>query len=443
MDGLVDDPGRRLARKVASTLAIPPPPLTPRRVHGRVSWPGKATSVIGIRRAGKTTFLHQMRRERLEAGVPLERLPMVDFEDEQLIGLGAADLGRMLEEYYRLVPDARGQVVTWCLDEIDLVPGWERFVRRVLDQELVEVFVSGSSARLLSREVATAMRGRGWEVVIHPFSFEEALRHRGAQVPARPDRVTPLERSRLERSLTDYLEEGGFPEAQGLDAPTRHRLLLDYVDVAILRDVVERHGVSNVTALRWLVRHLLGNAAGTFSVERFHAAMRSQGLGVSRDTVHEHLAHLVDAFLVRVLWMEADSERRRMVNPRKVYPIDPGLIPVFDRSGRSNVGHALETVVLLELERRRREVTWVRTAGGREVDFLAREPGGPSELIQVCADARHPETARRELVALEEARAEHPAATARLLVLTADALPSHVPNGVIAQPAWEWLVDPS
>ena len=149
----------------------------------------------------------------------------------------------------------------------------------------------------------------------------------------------------------------------------------------MLRDVVERHAVSNVTGLRWLVRQLLGNAAGLFSVEKFYATLKSQGIAISKDTVHQLLGYLEDCFLIRMVWMEFASERQRMVNPRKAYPVDPGLIPVFDRAGRGNSGHALETAVLIELERRRCTVTYVRTTGGYEVDFLARDPEGRHELI--------------------------------------------------------------
>ncbi len=431
----------RLAEKLADSLAAPLPDATPRRVHGPVSLPGKATAVVGMRRAGKTTFLHQLRRERVERGAGRERLPYINFEDERLAGLAAKHLHLLLEEYYRRYPALRGrETVTWCFDEIQVVPWWERFVRRVLDSEKVEVFVSGSSAALLSRELATAMRGRAWEVVIHPFSFEEALRHRGQAVPARPDFLAAAERSALERAFLDYLAAGGFPEAQGLDAATRQRLLSDYVDVAMLRDVVERHGVSNVAGLRWLVRHLLGTAAGLFSVEKFYAALRSQGLSISKDTVHQLLGYLEDCFLVRTVWVEAASERQRMVNPRKAYPVDPGLIQVFDRTGRANLGHALETAVLVELERRGMRVTYVRTPQGHEVDFLARRPTGEDELIQVCADATDAATAERELRALDEAGRLYPKATKRLLTLTRDALPPGAPPEIVAQPAYEWML---
>lgn len=431
----------RLAEKLADSLASPLPAGTLRRVHGRASLPGKATAVVGVRRAGKTMFLHQLRREREDRGVARERLPYINFEDEQLVWLAAKDLHLVIEEYYRHYPALRGQeTVTWCFDEIQVVPGWERFVRRLLDSEQVEVFVSGSSAALLSRELATAMRGRAWEVVIHPFSFEEYLRHHGRPVPEQPSFLPAPERSALERTFLEYLTAGGFPEAQGLDAATRRRLLGDYVDVAMLRDVIERHRVSNIAGLRWLVRHLLGNAAGLFSAEKFYAALRSQGLAISKDTVHQLLGYLEDCFLVRTVWMEAASERQRMVNPRKAYPVDPGLIPIFDRTGRANLGHALETAVLVELERRQLEVSYFRTPEGREVDFLARDAEGGAELIQVCAEARDAATAGRELRALEEAGRLYPQATLRLLTLTRDAQPEAVPRRVLAQPAYEWMV---
>lgn len=365
----------------------------------------------------------------------------MNFEDERLAGLNGSQLGFLVEEYGRRVSETRThQTVTWCFDEIQVVPGWERFVRRLLDAGGHDVIVTGSSAALLSREIATALRGRAWEVPLFPFSFPEALRHQGSPVPAAPAFLSGPERTRIERAFLDWLTVGGFPEAQGLDRGSREQLLRDYVDVAMLRDVVERHKVSNVTGLRWLVRHLLGNAAGLFSVEKFHATLKSQGIAIARDTVHQLLAHLEDCFLVRMVWVESASERQRMVNKRKAYPVDAGLIPVFDRSGRGNVGHALETSVLIELERRRCAVTYVRTPGGFEVDFLARQRDGDAELIQVCADASDPATAHRELRALALAGEAHPAAKKRLLILTRDGRPPSAPPDVSVQPAYEWLL---
>ncbi len=429
-----------LGEKLADSLVSPLPTATPRRVHGTVSLPGKATAVIGARRAGKTTFLHQLRRERIEQGITRERLPYLNFEDERLADLEAGHLHLLIEEYYRRFPTFRGrETVTWCFDEMQVVQGWERFVRRLLDTEKVEVFLSGSSAALLSRELATAMRGRQWEVVIHPFSFEEYLRHHEHEVPSRADLLTSRERSSLENALLAYLEVGGFPEAQGLSEPERVELLDQYVDVAMLRDVVERHGVTNLAGLRWLVRHLLGNPCGLFSVEKFYGGLKSQGIAISRDTIHQLVGFLEDCFLVRTAWVESTSERRRMVNPRKAYPVDSGLIAVFDRSGRANRGHALETAVRIELERRRMEVTYVRTREGYEVDFLARRAGEDAMLIQVSADLDDAETREREVRALLSAAAEHPRAGLHLITLTPESA-SGIAEPVVVHPAVTWLL---
>ena len=131
-------------------------------------------------------------------------------------------------------------------------------------------------------------------------------------------------------------------------------------------------------------RHLLANPAAPFSVQKFHDALRSQGVPVGKDSLHAYLGYLEDSFLVRTVSMHTASERQRMVNPRKAYPVDPGLIPVYERTGRANLGPALETAVLVELERRGLETAYVRTKEGYEVDFIARSPAGSWTLLQVA-----------------------------------------------------------
>ena len=150
--------------------------------------------------------------------------------------------------------------------------------------------------------------------------------------------------------------------------------------------------------------------------------------------------HLVDAFLITMVPVSTESERRRNSNPRKVYPVDAGVIGAFDRSGRANLGHALETVVLHELERRKAEVGYVKTEDGLEVDFHARFADGSEELIQVCADLTAPGVRERELRALAAAVREHPRATRRILVLTYEQVPARSQSGVDVQPAYQWLL---
>lgn len=429
-----------LAEKLRAALAPASPLALTRRDARLPAVAGKVHSVIGMRRAGKTTFLRQLLDERRSA-LPPERALFIGFDDDRLAGIEVDQLGFLLEEYYRVHPSLRSrETVHWFLDEIQLVPGWERFTRRVLDTERCELVVSGSSARMLSREVHTSLRGRGMATTIRPFSFREYLRHRGEEPAAGAWRATPVERSLVEKRFREFLAEGGFPEAQGLAAAVRIELLQGYVDTVLFRDVVERYKVSQVEALRWLVRQCLRNPAGSFSAHRLHLDLRAQGHGVAKDAVHAMLGHLVDAFLLSAVALATDSERKRNSNPRKLYPADPGLVRAFDASGRANVGHALETVVLNELERRGAEVGYVKTAEGLEVDFLVRYPAAGEELVQVCADPSDQATLARELRALAAAGKEHPRAVRRLFVLDRDAVPRMDTPGVQAQPAYEWLL---
>lgn len=430
-----------IRQKIVDSLASDPPTFTRRDIRlPRV--PKKAIAVIGMRRSGKTTFLWQMLADRLAGGTARDGLLYFNFEDERLAGMSAHDLQLVVEEYYRLHPEWRaGGRATFFFDEIQVVAGWERFARRLLDSENVDLFLSGSSARLLSREVATSMRGRALEALVHPFSFREYLRHRQAEPKSPVDRLPKAVRSAIDKHVADYLVEGGFPEAQGAVRRDRFELLRSYVDTALLRDVIERHAVTNPVALRWMVRQLLGNAAGLFSVQKFYDSLKSQGVPVAKDTLHAYLNHLEDAFLVRTVPIATESERRRQVNPRKAYPIDTGLIPVFDRSGRANFGHALETAVMLELERRGFETSYVRTADGFEVDFLARSPEGEEQLIQVCASLDEPETQARETQALRAAAAEHPRASLELIVLHAETRPAGLSREIRFHTASSWLLN--
>jgi uncharacterized protein len=402
--------------------------------------PNKAHAVTGMRRAGKTTFLRQLMQER-RARIRPECAIYLSLEDERLAGIGAEQLSALLEAHYRRFPALRrSETVSWYLDEIQLVPGWERFVRRVLDTEAVEIVVSGSSARMLSREVHTSLRGRGTETTIRPFSFREFLRHRGDEPGSSPRRWAAPQRSLIEKRFGEYLREGGFPEAQGLDRASRVELLQGYVDAVLLRDVVERHAVSQVLALRWLVRHCLRNPAALVSVQRLFGDLKAQGFAVSKDSVHALMGHLIDAYLLAAVPLLSSSERQRNSNPRKFYPADVGLIHAFDASGRANAGRALETAVFNELQRRGADVAYVRTDQGFEVDFHARYRDGSEELLQVCADASDPAVLDRERRALAAAAPRLPSASRLLILQSQEQAVALRSAEFLAMPAYEWML---
>ncbi len=401
--------------------------------------PNKAIAVIGMRRSGKTTFLWQVLSDRLAQGFPREGALYFNFDDERLAGMTSRDLSALLEEYYGLHPEWRGKGrALFLFDEIQTVEGWEGFVRRVLDTEEVNLFLSGSSAKLLSREVSASMRGRAMEAQVFPFSFREFLRHKRKE-PGDSSRLAKAELSFLRKELEVYLSEGGFPEAQGASERDRWELLRGYVDLTLLRDVIERFHVSQPVVLRQMTRHLLANAAGLFSIHKFYNDLKSRGFRVSKNTLHEYYDYLEDAFLVHGVWLATESERRRMANPRKVYPVDPGLIPIFQRSGKFQPSKALETAVCVELLRRGGEISYVRTHEGFEVDFLVRRPGGRQELIQVCAHVEDQATVEREVRALLAARREYPEAEAILVTMAPESF-GETPGEIQVREAGPWLL---
>lgn len=430
-----------IRQKLADAIKTPFPSMV-RREASPASLSGKAQAVIGMRRAGKTFFLYQCLADRLARGVERERLVYFNYEDERLGALRAEDLGTIIEEYYRQYPQFRHQAeVTWCFDEIQLVPGWERFVRRVLDSEKAEIFLSGSSARMLSREVATSMRGRALETVITPFSFREFLRRRNWPENAPRQLISSAERSALRAHFDDYLAVGGFPEAGAFPAARdRVGLLQSYVDTVLFRDVAERHKVSNLPALRALVRQLLRNPATLVSVSKIYADFGSRGIAVSKETLLAFLDYLEDAFLVFTLPLASRSERQQQVNPRKLYLADHGLAQAFSPRAGLDRGRLIENLIACQLARASRELAYIKTASGCEVDFMAMDFEGRRRLIQVAADISSPATFEREIRALREARQDYPDAPALLLTETEPAREVRAPAGVEIVPVWQWLL---
>lgn len=416
-------------------------PRVTRRDLSLPGLPGKADVVVGMRRSGKTYFLYQQIGERLSSGIDRGRLLYVNFEDERLLPLAAADLARIPEAFYRRFPANREHLCWFFFDEIQNVPGWETFVRRLLDNEKVALILTGSSARLLSREIASSLRGRSLSTEILPFSFAESLRHAGIEPPAKWPPGAKI-RSLLEHRFERYLESGGFPEVQSIPQDLRVRVLQEYIDVVIFRDVVERHGVDNLPALRYLERSLLASPAGRFSVSKLFNDLKSQGLRVGKDTLYEYLAHLEDSFLLFTVSVASSSARVRQVNPRKCYPVDPALSAALSFRASADFGHLLETAVYLELRRRGRSLAYVTTRSGYEVDLLAEDPRGSRELIQVSASLEDPATRQRELRALEEGMKETSCERATLVTLREEGAADLAGHTVRIVPAWRWLLEP-
>lgn len=414
------------------------PQFTPR--HVKLPWlPNKIDTVIGMRRSGKTWFLFQIISDLLSKGASKESFLYLNLEDERLLPMTVADLQKIPDVYYRRYPHFRDRECTFFFDEIQNITGWERFVRRLLDTENVHICLTGSSAKLLSREIATSLRGRSISTEIFPFSFREVLDHNKINI-GDASRQGSRKRALLENRLRSYLLEGGFPEVQGIDAEYRIRILQDYLDVVILRDLVERHKISNTIPLRYMIRHLLNATAGLFSVNKFYNDLKSQGIACGKNSLHEYLDHLSDAYLFFQVPIHTRSERVRMVNPRKIYTIDTGLVQACSRSIQKNWGHLLENFVFMELRRSYDSIEYYRTESGKEVDFLVTNRQGRRSLFQVAADLQSLATRERELKALDDAMQECGLRQATVITLNDEERLETESGRIQILPAWQWAL---
>jgi hypothetical protein len=421
------------------------PPLTPRRLS-LPQTPRKADVVVGMRRSGKTFLMFEAIQSLVTRGISKRDILYANFEDDRLQPAQPDLLGDLLEAFYRSNPRARERGAHLFLDEIQMVPEWPRFVRRVLDTEQVHIVLSGSSAKLLHIEVATELRGRGTAVEVFPFSYAESAEAAGIELPA-TSQPGPKLRSRLEAQLERYLDIGGFPEVQAMTPRDRIQTLQDYVELVLLRDVIERHRVENVAAARALARILLQAPARPFSINKLYADLRSRGLRVSKDTLHALLDHFQDAYLVFAIPVFKHSERAQATNPRKLYAIDPGLAAAMSHVTATDVGARLENAVFLELRRRhgrllQGQVSYYTTASGREVDFVVGDvfEQRAGRLVQSCVSLAEPATRQREVTALTEAMVETGLPRAEIVTLNEEETIQTDTGSISVVPAWRWLL---
>jgi predicted AAA+ superfamily ATPase len=363
-----------------------------------------AKVAIGIRRCGKTYFLFQTMRELIEDNISIDRLLYINFEDDRLIPIDQKKMGEMIDALYTLQPSLHDQRCFLFLDEVQNVEGWPLVVRRLLDTKDIEVYITGSSAKLLSKEIATSLRGRSLSIEIQPYNFSEYLSAHKIPLPKKPYGNKVLDKYRAH--LLSFFQKGGFPGVQNLASQERLETLQNYVEVVVFRDIVERHGISNIKLLKYFVSVLLKSTGSRFSVNKFYNDISSQGYKVGKDTLYSYLEHLEDAFLFFTVPLFTESLRALETTPKKIYTVDNGLINANTFNLSLNFGKMLENQVYLDLRRDKKEIFYYTTKSGFEVDFVTKDQKGHYELIQVVWDPSDPQTFEREERALKEAEEE-------------------------------------
>ena len=397
---------------------------------------GKADVVIGMRRSGKTWFCYQKINELIASGTKKEEVLYLNFEDDRLFDFNVHNFQEILDVYFGKYPEHRNTRCNFFFDEIQRIDQWELFIRRLLDTENIQIFITGSSSKLLGSEIATSLRGRSLPIEIFPFSFEEFLKFHGL-FSTRPKTFGANTVSVLRKAVKEYLEVGGFPEVQKIDRDLRIEVLQGYIDSVLLKDIIERHKVSNVHVLKHLVRHIMNSSGGRFSVNKFYNTMKSMSIKCTKNSLYEYLDHLTDAFLFYKVPVHSRSEKARLINPAKIYTIDTGLLNAMTFRHSYNYGPLLENMVYMHLRRGGYEVEYVNTKNGHESDFFARHRiSGESQLIQVCWDMSDKKTFERELKGLKSAMNELSLSTGTLITWDDENI---IENKIKVIPIWKWL----
>lgn len=362
----------------------------------------KIKVAIGMRRTGKTYFLYQQILQLLQDKVDRRSILYINFEDDRLRPLDQKKLAGLIEAFYELYPKNHERKCYLFLDEIQSVDDWPTVIRRFHDSRNIEIFLTGSSAKLLSKEIASNLRGRSLATEIWPYSFAEFMKARKCSFDY--SLFDKKVHDTLQQLFGLYLNGGGFPEVVLYDNDTRMQTLQEYLDVALYRDIIERHNVKHPSLIKHMILTMIHTAARPFTINKFYKDVKSQGYTVGKDTLYEYAAHIEDAYLAFAVPLYANSYRKVQSNPKKLYAIDPGMI--VSTTLQSDLSKLFENCIYLELRRLGCTIHYYLTKANQEVDFLIQTPHGEKKLLQVTWEMTAEDTFQREHEALNAAMDE-------------------------------------
>jgi len=375
--------------------------------------------IMGVRRCGKSVLAHQLLKGK--------KYGYVNFDDERLIGTKPQDLNDFLEILKEIEPEAEYLL----FDEIQNVDGWELFVNR-LRRRGYNIVISGSNAKLLSKELATHLTGRHFKIELFPFSFKEFLTYKGLSVKETDFYITE-KRAQCKRLLEEYLEFGGFPEVLKLEYKSQY--LRELYDKIVMRDIILRYNIRYARDLKKIALYAISNFASRISYHKIKNIFEIKSV----HTVKNYLDYLQEAYLLFQIVPFSFKLKRQFKQLKKIYAIDTGLINALVPKITQNYGKLIENLVFLELKRRGKEI-YFYSQPNYEVNFLIKEGLEIRQLIQVCYSLKDEKTEKREFKALlkasEELKCNH------LLIITWDEEGEQKVNAkkIKIYPLWKWLL---
>lgn len=399
---------------------------------------GKASVCIGVRRSGKSTYMFQIMQRLIDNGVSRQNILYLNFFDDRLHGLQYDNLGLILEAYFSIYPEKKNIEKVYCFfDEIQVMTDWEPFVDRLMRTENCEIYITGSSAKMLSREIATQMRGRALSWEMFPFSFREFLDYKGIESDGP---LSTKKRLIVQKAFDEYWEKGGFPEVSGLDRMLRIKIHQEYFNAMLFRDLVERHDISHPKAVTDLAHRLVDNIASLYSINNLTGYLKSLGHKAPKSAVSNYLEWFEDAFALFTVRIFDASLSRSNANPKKIYCIDHSLVTSIGSGILVNSGHLLENLIFIALRRITPDIFYFKSKGGREVDFILQRQDRSRMLVQVCETMVDSKTRKREIAALTEAMNELKIGTGFIVTQNEEETIQVNAGNIEIIPAWHFLL---
>lgn len=384
--------------------------------------------LVGVRQAGKSYLLYQRAKMLLEAGHDISEMVYINFDDERLLGMTAEDFDLILQAYGTMYESKP----VLFFDEIQNIEGWEHFARRLANQKYL-VFITGSNAKMLSRDIATVLGARYFDEKVFPYSFQEFLVAKG--VTLNKDWEYSKQRNEIQRLFADYFQWGGFPELF-LYRNKRHWLNGLYEKI-ILGDVIQRNNIKNDHALRLAVKRLAENVKQPIAYNRLANLVKSTGVSTNTASMIDYVRYVKEACLMFTL----DNYASKFVEKetiKKHYFVDNGMLSIFLDDADTSLLENLCAITLHKHYNRDDDSPRLYYYNRNiEVDFYI-----PDEhiAIQTSYDINDVATRKREINALVQLNALEPLKQA--LIITYDHEEQIELEGltISAVPAWKWLM---
>jgi len=354
--------------------------------------------IKGVRRSGKSTLMLNQIKKLHQQGVPKNEILFVNLEDPRFINHLSVELFELIKESYLEYLNPKGKPYIF-LDEVQTVPNWEKWVNKEVELKQSFMAVTGSNSSLLSSEIASVLTGRYISVDVYPLSFSEFLTFKNIEINSKFDLVS--KKIELNRALTQYLKDGGFPRLVDYPDDEKKELLISYKNSILLKDIVARFRLKNFAVLNDITAFLLANSGIIQSITKL-----KNNFSISHEMAQDYVDYLKKAYLIFEINKFDYSLKKQRVNEKKYYSIDFGLSNLMRVPNREFRGSDLESMVFLELLRRGYTIYYYKTSNGLEVDFVVEKDNRIVQLIQVSKTLKDEKTRKRELAPFAKAKEE-------------------------------------